>query len=464
MIGKILMNPKKSLDLKFVLLQSVCSKYGILTTLLIVLQQLLTASSVIFITKAINNLGSPEDVIRNISFFFLFLILPYIPVCIAQVTMFHVVNDTHHNLVNRNLASIRFKTKIKYIDEKDIFLSNLSRNSFMILNDYYTYIYRVISLVLNILFTIVIISSILKIEFLYSFLISLILSFIHLKYITSKIEISSTHVEKNLVSYSNIIERSWDNFTLGSNRSVQGYNKKLNYLAQNYYSSKLKNASLQQISNFISALIALIPLMVVSLYVIHGNISNNQMLSSILVNLTRMVGLFSFLGTLIFDITNFINIKSRIISMLSGLNLTETYENKVLIKGLKPIYVNNKIIDDLNYFFDEILKLNNGRFTITGDNGAGKTTLLLSLLRKERDKVIFIPSDPGTIEWNIDITNKSTGSKIFSILYSEIDNSNEKVILLDEWDANLDTENKSKIDKLIDKISEKKVVIEVRHL
>ncbi|WP_224963570.1 hypothetical protein [Acinetobacter guillouiae] len=271
------MNPKKSLDLKFVLLQSVCSKYGILTTLLIVLQQLLTASSVIFITKAINNLGSPEDVIRNISFFFLFLILPYIPVCIAQVTMFHVVNDTHHNLVNRNLASIRFKTKIKYIDEKDIFLSNLSRNSFMILNDYYTYIYRVISLVLNILFTIVIISSILKIEFLYSFLISLILSFIHLKYITSKIEISSTHVEKNLVSYSNIIERSWDNFTLGSNRSVQGYNKKLNYLAQNYYSSKLKNASLQQISNFISALIALIPLMVVSLYVIHGNISNNQM-------------------------------------------------------------------------------------------------------------------------------------------------------------------------------------------
>ncbi|WP_224963568.1 ATP-binding cassette domain-containing protein [Acinetobacter guillouiae] len=188
------------------------------------------------------------------------------------------------------------------------------------------------------------------------------------------------------------------------------------------------------------------------------------MLSSILVNLTRMVGLFSFLGTLIFDITNFINIKSRIISMLSGLNLTETYENKVLIKGLKPIYVNNKIIDDLNYFFDEILKLNNGRFTITGDNGAGKTTLLLSLLRNERDKVIFIPSDPGTIEWNIDITNKSTGSKIFSILYSEIDNSNEKVILLDEWDANLDTENKSKIDKLIDKISEKKVVIEVRHL
>jgi ABC-type transport system involved in cytochrome bd biosynthesis fused ATPase/permease subunit len=40
---------------------------------------------------------------------------------------------------------------------------------------------------------------------------------------------------------------------------------------------------------------------------------------------------------------------------------------------------------------------------------------------------------------------------------------NADVLLLDEWDANLDSENRETLSALLDEISQKKCVIEVRH-
>ncbi len=38
------------------------------------------------------------------------------------------------------------------------------------------------------------------------------------------------------------------------------------------------------------------------------------------------------------------------------------------------------------------------------------------------------------------------------------------LLMLDEWDANLDESNRRKIDQLLDEASREMVVIEVRHL
>ncbi len=48
-------------------------------------------------------------------------------------------------------------------------------------------------------------------------------------------------------------------------------------------------------------------------------------------------------------------------------------------------------------------------------------------------------------------------------MINEVKNCNEDIILLDEWDANLDKNKMILIDQLIDDISSRKVVIEVRH-
>lgn len=450
-------------NIRFILIQAVFSKYGFITTLLIVIQQILSASSVIFLTKAINLIDNPNKVLENIILFFILIISPYIPVCIAQVTMYKVVNDTHHKIVSSNMDKLRYKTFLLKDDTKSNFISNLSRNSFMIMNDYFIYIYRVFSLILNILLTIIIISNLISIEYLYSFIFSLIMSFIFLRYITTKIEKSSILVENKLSTYATAIKNSWSNLILVSNRNVLNYKNDLFIKAKEYYDSKLNNSILQQLSNFISALIALIPLAIVSVFLIYTNIGLSSVLSAILVNLTRMVGLFSFLGNLIYDITNFMNIKSRIQNMINSFNVEESEKTEFNFK-VKPIYINNEAIENINDFFVFLKNVENGRFTVTGENGSGKTTLLHYLLKKLKDSSIFIPTTPNDLNWDFPIDKLSTGWQVFKVISDQIANCNEKIILIDEWDANLDMKNTIIIDQLLDDISMSKVIVEIRHL
>jgi hypothetical protein len=449
-------------NLKFILLQAIFSRYGFITTLLIVIQQLLSASSVIFLTRAINSTSNSSEIFINIIIFFILIISPYVPVCIAQFTMYQVVNTTHKKIVYDNINTLRYKTYLLKCNKKDIFISNLSRNSFMIINDYFTYIYRVISLILNVFFTIVIISTLISLEYLYSFIFSLVVSLIFINYIKNKVEKSSIIVENNLSIYASSIERSWSNFIFGSNKNLINYMKSLDSSSEKYYSSKLNNAYLQQLSNFCSAIIALLPLAIISIYLIHKNLDTTSLLSAILVNLTRMVGLFSFLGTLVYDITNFVQIKSRIKNMVDSLDIVDfTFIEKKDI--LKPIFINGQAFEKYSVFSDFLKNFLYGRFTITGDNGSGKTTMLYKLLEEYKDKAIFIPTSPKYLEWETKINNLSTGEQLYNIMINEVKNCNEDIILLDEWDANLDKNKMILIDQLIDDISSRKVVIEVRH-
>lgn len=61
-------------------------------------------------------------------------------------------------------------------------------------------------------------------------------------------------------------------------------------------------------------------------------------------------------------------------------------------------------------------------------------------------------------------TNRySTGESLKNRLIEILDKVEADVLLLDEWDANLDSENKEKLSQLIDELASKKCVIEVRH-
>ncbi|MCU4578822.1 hypothetical protein KTJ34_15470 [Acinetobacter courvalinii] len=450
-------------NLRFILFQAILSKYGFITTFLIVIQQILSASSVIFLTKAISSIDNTSELMKNIIIFFVLVVVPYIPVCIAQVTMYKVVNSTHCEIIKKNISLLRYNTSLLNSSVKDRFVSNLSRNSFMIINDYFVYVYRVVSLILNVFFTIIIISSLISKEYLYSFVFSLMLSYLFFYYVRSKIEKSSVVVENDLVSYASIIERSWNNLILGSKLNLFFYNDLIEKESKKYYSSKLNNAFIQQVSNFVSAIIALVPLSVVSIYLIFENININILLSAILVNLTRMVGLFSFLGTLIYDITNFVHIKSRIKNMIDSLSVVE-YRSNIEGRSLKPLYFNGSVVESYDFILSEIEKVRNGRFTITGENGSGKTTLLYYLLEKYKENSIFIPTSPGDLEWGENIKGLSTGQQVFSVVSSKIYQCDENIILLDEWDANLDLKNTIELNNLLENISKNKVVVEIRHL
>ncbi len=112
-------------------------------------------------------------------------------------------------------------------------------------------------------------------------------------------------------------------------------------------------------------------------------------------------------------------------------------------------------------FFLKMLKeneLTRGRLLVVGDNGVGKSSLL-KLVKAHRTKAILVT--PGARFGKRDDAVSTGQAQVAELL--DLLNEDADVLLLDEWDANLDQTNRLIIDSFIMDVSQYKLVIEVRH-
>jgi ABC-type transport system involved in cytochrome bd biosynthesis fused ATPase/permease subunit len=103
--------------------------------------------------------------------------------------------------------------------------------------------------------------------------------------------------------------------------------------------------------------------------------------------------------------------------------------------------------------------LQNGRYVVTGPNGSGKSSYLKQLMTQSTD-AIFIGPDNSLLLPEDD--GRSTGEKVSDML-SMILQDAPRLVLLDEWDANLDVKRRSTFNDHIELMSKTRIVVEVRH-
>ena len=103
-----------------------------------------------------------------------------------------------------------------------------------------------------------------------------------------------------------------------------------------------------------------------------------------------------------------------------------------------------------------------GRLTLRGENGAGKSTLLMLIKHALQNRAFFLPTH-SQLNFISETNKYSTGESLKNRLVEILEKVDADVLLLDEWDANLDQENRHTLSLLIDEIAERKCVIEVRH-
>jgi hypothetical protein len=128
-----------------------------------------------------------------------------------------------------------------------------------------------------------------------------------------------------------------------------------------------------------------------------------------------------------------------------------------------------------------------GRINIRGGNGSGKSSLLASLKTELRQRAYYWPaSDRLAFDFAggvvpVDIENDddggktvvtepiektlgfSTGERQLKSLEEIVDDTDARIYLLDEWDANLDAANKIKADALVDTLAARARVVEISH-
>jgi ABC-type bacteriocin/lantibiotic exporter with double-glycine peptidase domain len=125
----------------------------------------------------------------------------------------------------------------------------------------------------------------------------------------------------------------------------------------------------------------------------------------------------------------------------------------------------------------------NGRINVRGANGSGKSTLLTSLKAAVRTRGYYWPTNDrlafqfaqGQPEEDHDEDDDdepkkpekrpgfSSGERQIRALREIVENTSAPIYLLDEWDANLDLNNRAAADELVERLAKRARVVEISH-
>jgi len=130
-----------------------------------------------------------------------------------------------------------------------------------------------------------------------------------------------------------------------------------------------------------------------------------------------------------------------------------------------------------------ILARPTGRINVRGPNGAGKSTLLTSLKSRVRTRAYYWPTADrlafkfthGQEAIELDEDGEpvapgdakkpgfSSGERQLCALREIVGETQAPIYLLDEWDANLDPNNRAAADALVEQLAERARVVEISH-
>ncbi|MFW2074192.1 ABC transporter ATP-binding protein [Acinetobacter gerneri] len=437
------------------------SKYSFLSLILILIHQTLIALSVVFLTRIIQSFQNGQDFKNNLILYLFCMIFPYIPGLISFIFLQKWINYTHRKYLcyvyeKNNLTVMNLNQS----DVKEKLGSLISRNSFQIINSTLYFFHDFLSLLLNSLLSIFIFYIILPSEIFIGYVLSFILSFILIVLTRKMIEKLYMNVELNMMDYGSYLNKFPENYAIDNKINKNKWLENSEKLGNLYYDSAYKAQFIKQNINLVLAMIAMIP----TSYLVYSALISESMqasvIAAIVVNLTRIYTVLSSLNSVL---SSFIEIPSIMgqLKVLFDMDFYNGCKNKATIKNIK---INNHSFNSNEERVNYILKNNNGRFTIRGENGAGKTTFLNKLKYDIGDDAILVPTNLNNLIWDnsTDLDHLSTGQKIKRIL-NIVSNSDEKFLLLDEWDANLDVSNTEEINKILDALSLNKVIVEIRH-
>src|SRR5690606_15022924 len=127
------------------------------------------------------------------------------------------------------------------------------------------------------------------------------------------------------------------------------------------------------------------------------------------------------------------------------------------------ITLNGEPIDDYRTAHRKLDTLSCGRMTIRGAHGAGKSTLLLSIKQAFAEQAYLLPAGSTRLCWQSRHGTLSPGQRLRAIIDELLQHRPDiRYLLLDEWDTNLDADSRTHIDQLLERISQQRVVIEIK--
>ncbi len=439
------------------------NRHAIFSLGLVVIHQSLIALSALFLTQLITAYQTGEPFSASLFWYLFCMITPFLPGCLSLVEMQKWVNDVHKNFIEL--------VRKKCFDRPDIYTninlknsieSVISRNSFPILSGFIAFMQGSLTFLLNSGLSLIVIGIILPNEFIFGYFLSVVISIVSIFFLHKPIARETKKVEETFADYGSGLAKIWSNTILGNVQNFDSWSSRLAQTGNRYYEQSLRQTRLQQTGNLLLGVFTLLP----TAYLVYSTLVSGTLdpavAAAIIVNLTRVFHILNSLGTLVYQLLDWSSVKASYQFLFDIVRDLEK-DGYIADAPVRPIELNGAEISGYAEVATQLAATNCGRLTLRGENGSGKSTLLLYLKKYFAKDAFYLPASMGELVWTAETGSLSTGQSMLAALREIATYPDIKYFLLDEWDANLDKDNTVKIHEMLEELSKKAVVLEVRH-
>lgn len=452
------------------------NRWGIGSFAILTLQQAIEASSTLWLVLGMRAITTGQPFFPYLLLYLGALVLPYIPWCLAFILKITWRQEALRSFINAFVASNRNNIgewNNKALREEK--LSILTAEAPNAINALIDYLFDLYGYILSVFFNIIALSIVVEPLFALAYGVSVsgVIFVMNLKkrtqrQLTKKALTARIDLTQSLLA-------SWDNVLLGNNYNFRLWQEKT---SQRLKRSLQKNVDLERFDQIMAILVSLmtsIPSLLVVIYFVWTNRNDTVHLSSFIVTLPMLFMILSYTYQTLSLAFRWGMHKSKLIALFKAIQATRDHhvrmEKKVKWDKIRLMAETKAPDDHLSLAFpkelaspDELLERSEkaGRLTLRGENGAGKSTLLMLIKHALQNRAFFLPTH-SQLSFISETNKYSTGESLRNRLMEILEKVDADVLLLDEWDANLDADNREKLSQLIDEIANRKCVIEVRH-
>lgn len=405
------------------------------------------------------------------------LALAYVPLCIASILKITWKQEAQRTFINSFVSSNKNNIgewSDKNLKEKK--LSILTSEGPATIHAFIDYVWDLYTYVLSVFLNVTALSVILEPLFSLTYATSITCVIIVMKLKRKTQNLMTQRALNARVDLCQSLLAAWDNVLLGNEYNFRLWSDKTQQRLDHCMQCNVALERFDQISAIVVSLITSIPTLLVVVFFVMTHRNNLVELSSFIVALPLLfVNLSYTYQTLSLGFRwpmHLSKLRSIYKSILPADCDPHAMENK--IKWPKITVSENSShgcrssdsgkVSHTTASFDALLQKasSSGRLTLRGDNGCGKSTALMLLKEKLAMDAFILPTQ-NRLTFMAEASGYSTGESLKSLLDEILEEVKADVLLLDEWDANLDKDNQEKLSSLIDIWAEKKCVIEVRH-
>lgn len=444
--------------------------FGVLT-----FQQAIEASATLWLVLLMNSIISGAPFFHYLLIYLATLVFPYIPWCIAYVLKISWKQEALRSFiqafVNSNRNNVTEWTSKSKKEEKLSILTAEAPNAINLLIDY---IFDLYSYILSVFFNIIALSIVVEPLFAAAYFVSVLSVIVIMKLKRKMLAQLTKKALAARVDLTQSLLAAWDNVLLGNDYNFRLWQERTN---QRVNRSLQKNVALERFDQVMAIVVSLmtsIPSLLVVIWSAWKHRGNVAELSSFVVTLPILFMILSYTYQTLSLAFRWGMHKSKLIALFKAIqpmSASEEYlEGKVKWNKIRLSRETSGSQDcSLAYTTPplspkQIVEAADaaGRLTLRGENGSGKSTLLMLIKNALKNKAYLLPTH-SQLSFSSEAGVNSTGEILKQRLTEIIEKVDVNVLLLDEWDANLDAENRDQLSQMIDEIAKQKCVIEVRH-